>query len=188
MPFTLPVRSEMFGTLTRDQRLRREVEDVLLGSWALRDLYAEPRLSRLEPRGLGLPDPLTSDLVVLRSALLPSLVDAVRHNLDAGARDVALFEMARVYLPVPGELPDERWHLAGSSPVGSLGRRGSSRRCSRASRRRRQLERATEPLLHPGKAARIESGWVARSIRRPWPGGARSSSTSPRSSSASPTR
>jgi phenylalanyl-tRNA synthetase beta chain len=31
VPFTLPVRSEMFGALTRDQRLRREVEDVLLG-------------------------------------------------------------------------------------------------------------------------------------------------------------
>ena len=32
VPFTLPLRSAMFGRLTKDQRLRRLVEDVLVGA------------------------------------------------------------------------------------------------------------------------------------------------------------
>ncbi|HWQ02080.1 MAG TPA: phenylalanine--tRNA ligase subunit beta, partial [Gaiellaceae bacterium] len=160
VPFTLPVRSEMFGTLTRDQRLRREVEDVLLGC-GLSETYTPSLVSPgASPGGLGLPAPLTADLAVLRSALLPSLVDAVRHNLDAGARDVALFEIARVYLPVAGELPDERWHVGGILSGGFARVKGVVETLLEALHVEAEFERTIEPFLHPGKAARIDSGWL----------------------------
>ena len=43
VPFTLPARRAMFGTLTREQQLRRRVEDTLVGPRLRRDLHAEPR-------------------------------------------------------------------------------------------------------------------------------------------------
>jgi phenylalanyl-tRNA synthetase beta chain len=48
---------------------------------------------------------------VLRSTLLPSLLEAVRLNLNAGNDDVALFEIARVYAPSGEQLPEERWNV-----------------------------------------------------------------------------
>ena len=43
IPFTLPLRSAMSGRLSQDQRLRRLVEDVLVGAGLLRGLHAQPR-------------------------------------------------------------------------------------------------------------------------------------------------
>src|SRR5207247_3034192 len=40
-----------------------------------------------------------------------SLVEAARRNSELGAEDIALFEVARVYLPGPA-LPDEQTHVA----------------------------------------------------------------------------
>src|SRR6185503_19894313 len=45
----------------------------------------------------------------MRPTLLPGLLDAARHNLNQGTRDVALFELGRVFRAgESGQLPDER--------------------------------------------------------------------------------
>jgi phenylalanyl-tRNA synthetase beta chain len=112
VPFTLPLRRSMVGRLTPAQRLRRLVEDVLVGcgfseayTWSLvpEDTAAE---------AVPLEEPLSAEQAVLRPALLPSLVEAVESNLNAGNEDVSLFEIARVYLPSGEQLPEERWHMA----------------------------------------------------------------------------
>ena len=74
-----------------------------------------------------LPEPISVELTALRTSLLPSLIEAARRNIDAGARRIALFEIARVYLP-GGELPDERVRVAGIAEGGFLHIKGSSRR------------------------------------------------------------
>jgi len=62
--------------------------------------------------------PLVSSTPVLRRAdrlrqsLIPSLFEARRNNEAVGNSDVQLFEIARVYLPKPGSLPDEDLMLA----------------------------------------------------------------------------
>src|SRR5207302_1147860 len=61
---------------------------------------------------LRLPEPITVELGVLRTTLLPSLVDAARRNAELGNDRIALFEIARVYEPSGGALPIERPHLA----------------------------------------------------------------------------
>jgi phenylalanyl-tRNA synthetase beta chain len=160
VPFTLPVRRELFGSLTRDQRLRREVEDVLLGC-GLSEAYTPSLVPAEESaEGLRLPVPLTADHAGLRTELRPSLVRAVRRNLDAGAREVALFEIARVYLPSLDDLPDERWRV-GAILTGSYARvKGVVETLLEALHVPGGFERAREPFLHPGKAARIEAGWL----------------------------
>src|SRR5258707_15742823 len=61
---------------------------------------------------LELHEPLSSQQRVLRTTLAVGLLGAARHNLDMGNDDVALFELAHVYLP-PGPVPEERWRLGG---------------------------------------------------------------------------
>ena len=61
-----------------------------------------------------LDNPLREELSVLRTRLLPGLVELLRQNLSHGQTDIRLFEVGEVFLPsAPGEqLPTERTHVA----------------------------------------------------------------------------
>src|SRR5262249_11843914 len=120
VPFTLPARREMFGTLTREQQLRRRVEDTLVGL-GVAETYTPPLVPAASDRDppWRRPEPISVELTALRTTLLPSLVEAARRNVDAGARRIALFEVARVYL-AGGELPEERVRVAGIAEGGFL--------------------------------------------------------------------
>jgi phenylalanyl-tRNA synthetase beta chain len=59
---------------------------------------------------LALHNYLSTDISVLRTALLPSLLDTARSTLRNRER-VAIFEIARVYLPPLNPLPTERMRL-----------------------------------------------------------------------------
>jgi phenylalanyl-tRNA synthetase beta chain len=160
VPFTLPLRTAMFGRLTKEQRLRRTVEDVLVGcgfseayNWSLVPEDDDPAAIRL-------PEPLSADQAVLRTTLRRGLIESAQRNVDAGADDVALFEIARVYLPTGGKLPEERWHLGGIALGGFARAKGALETLHETLKVPLQVEPAQEPFLHPGKAARIGSGWV----------------------------
>jgi phenylalanyl-tRNA synthetase beta chain len=60
--------------------------------------------------GLALHNFLSTDISVLRTTLLPSLLDTARATLRNRER-VAIFEIARVYLPPLNPLPTERMRL-----------------------------------------------------------------------------
>jgi phenylalanyl-tRNA synthetase beta chain len=155
VPFTLPERRAMFGTLSREQQLRRRVEDVLVGLGFV-ETYT-PSLRPEDESTWALPEPITVELTTLRTALLPSLVEAVRRNVDAGARSIALFEIARVYLS-DGELPEERTHVAGIAEGGFSRVKGVVETVYAALKAELEVERAQDPLFHPGKAARTAAG------------------------------
>ncbi len=63
---------------------------------------------------LGLPDalclanPMTPDQEILRTSLLPSLLECVANNLRPDEPGLRLFEIGRVYLPRQADLPVER--------------------------------------------------------------------------------
>jgi phenylalanyl-tRNA synthetase beta chain len=125
VPFTLPLRREMFGRLSLEQRLRRRVEDVLVGAgfseaytWSL--VAADP-----EPQALRLPDPLSGEHAVLRTTLQDGLVASAAHNVDMGNAGIRLFEIARVYLPSGEELPNERWRVGGIAQGGFAAAKGA---------------------------------------------------------------
>ena len=61
-------------------------------------------------KGLALHNYLSTDISVLRTALLPSLLDTARSTLRNRER-VAILEIARVYLPPLNPLPTERMRL-----------------------------------------------------------------------------
>jgi phenylalanyl-tRNA synthetase beta chain len=156
VPFTLPRREAMFGRLSRPQRLRRLVEDALVGAG-----YAEAYTPTFVAEGdLRLPEPLSAEAAALRTVLYASLLDPAGRNADAGADDVALFEVARVYRRAGEQLPEEHWHVAGIADGGFAEAKWAVEQIYSALGVEPVYERTSEPFLHPGKAARTAEGWL----------------------------
>jgi phenylalanyl-tRNA synthetase beta chain len=156
VPFTLPRREAMFGRLTWEQRLRRQVEDVLVGAG-----YAEVYTPSFVAEGdLRLPEPLSAEAAALRTVLYASLLEPARRNADTGEEAVALFEIARVYRDVGEDLPEERWHVAGVADGGFAEAKWAVEQIYSALGVEPAYERTSEPWLHPGKSAKTTEGWL----------------------------
>ncbi len=160
IPHTMPLRRHVQGRLTKEQRLRRVVEDTLVGAglseaytWSL--VAADPTVEAIR-----LENPMTSDQAILRTTLVPGLVEAARTGLDAGASDVALFEIARVYLPSGEQLPDERWRVGGVVAGSYEVIKGVLEALYAELQLELRVARGQHSLLHPGKAATTDAGWL----------------------------
>jgi phenylalanyl-tRNA synthetase beta chain len=156
----MPLRRHVQGRLTKEQRIRRLVEDVLVGAgcseaytWSL--VPWDPH-----PDAIRLPDPMTSDQALLRTTLVPGLVQAAQTALDVGAEDIRLFEIARVYYPSGEQLPDEEWHVGVVVEGGFEQAKGVLETLYRALHVELRVRRGSHALLHPGKAAEIDGGWL----------------------------
>jgi phenylalanyl-tRNA synthetase beta chain len=160
VPFTLPLRREMGGRLSREQRLQRVVEEVLVGC-GLSEAYTTSLVAD-DPSSdaLRLPTPLTAEHAILRTTLLTGLVETAARNLDAGNDDVALFEIAHVYIPPAQPRPREPRHVAGLLQGGFFRAKGIVEALYDALHVEARFERTQHPFLHPGKAAATEDGVV----------------------------
>ena len=187
VPFTYPLRREMFGSLTRNQRFQRRVEDVSVRVRLLGGLHALTRRAGSRPGGAAPAGAHQRELAVLRTSLLPSLVAAARRNVELGTgTDRSL--RARARLPAVGRpLPDRRWHpVAASRRAASPSPRASWRALRRARDFEAPFRAAPHELFHrvAVRGARTGAGWVgdAARPRAAWRvSGAASSSTSTRS-------
>ncbi|RJK96701.1 phenylalanine--tRNA ligase subunit beta [Vallicoccus soli] len=113
LPSRLPAAPAGRG-LTEDQRLRRRV-GRLLATAGLVEAPSYPFVAESAADRLGLPaddarrhalrlaNPLSDEAPLLRTTLLPGLLDALRRNSGRGAHDVALFEVGTVFRPRPGQ-------------------------------------------------------------------------------------
>ncbi len=180
LPVTLPARHEAVGGLSPAQRLRRTIEDYLRGrglseavnfSFISPDAVRRLRLDQDATRGrvLSLANPLSEDQSVMRTSLLPGLLDVNRHNVARDIEDVRLFETGRVfYSKGPYELPDERLHLAvvvsgdfvpallapGCPARRLLRRQGAAGRAARPARRTVAPDRRGTAIPPPGTSGR----------------------------------
>jgi phenylalanyl-tRNA synthetase beta chain len=159
VPFTLPMRREMFGALTPVQRLRRRIENLLVGLGLSETYTPSLRHDDANPQAWRLPEPISAEFAVLRTSLLPSLVEAAARNVELGAERVGLFEVARVYLP-NGELPTEETHVAAIVDGGWGRAKGIVDALYAALKAEPAFERADHDLLHPGKSAATPAGVV----------------------------
>ena len=130
-------------------------------------------------------NPIASQLSVMRSGLIGSLIEVLRHNLNRRADRVRIFEVGRVFLrdasvaagemsiagiaqPVKlgalayGMVADEQWAEAGR-PVDYFDVKGDLE--ALFAPRVARFVRAEHPAFHPGRSARIELdgkavGWL----------------------------
>ena len=159
VPATMPLRREITGMLTREQRLRRLVEDVLVGAgfyeaytWSL----VRPGDSRIE-----LAEPYSAEMASLRTSLEHGLIESAERNRNAGVERIALFELARVYLPSSDELPDEPWHVAGIVDGGFFVAKGALETLYRALH--------LEPSFDPGpERSAVTAEGVVRELAGGW--------------------
>jgi phenylalanyl-tRNA synthetase beta chain len=165
---TLPPGVRVGGGLTRYQRSRRQVREILSGA-GLNEGWTTTFLAPGDLERAGLPgkaveveNPLDASESLLRTALLPGLLKAVRFNADRQETDVRLFEIGHVFdLPDPSgeQVPREREDLAvivaGSGADALVATRlwrvlaGALRLADM------KLEAGEVPGFHPTRAARI---------------------------------
>ncbi len=112
-------------------------------------------------------NPLSEEWVYMRDRVFPSLVQNAVTNINRNQRDVALFEVAKVFKPKEDALPDEILHIAflltGKVPediyrsrnVDFYDLKGVVESLLDYLRLSYSFERATEPFLHPGRSALV---------------------------------
>lgn len=125
IPTTLPMVPMSFPEADPVRSLRRQVVRTMtaLGFHeAINYSFVSPQ--HFDMLGLAAEDqlrttvtllnPLAEDQSVMRTLLLPGLLENLRRNLNHQVSDVRLFEIGKVYHPQEGqELPNEEWRLAG---------------------------------------------------------------------------
>lgn len=97
------------------RRLREAAADLgLLEAINLSFLApADLERARVSTDAVVLANPLSEERAVMRTSLLPGLVEAVAHARRRQVRTVSLFELARTFRPVPDSpLPEETLELA----------------------------------------------------------------------------
>ena len=183
VPVELPRIPPGIGGLTREQQIRRRIEDHLAGV-GLREVST---ISLVDPDvraayhldgtdSIVLRNPLSADLSELRTSLIPSLVEVIRRNRSVGERDVQIFEIGRSYRPggdgglaieesklgiaIAGHLGGEEWTGAGapadfSTLVGIVD--GLLARLGVDATR---VAETGVAQLHPGRAAALQAGSV----------------------------
>lgn len=57
-------------------------------------------------------NPISSETEYLRDNLWPNLLEVAAKNIKQGFKDIAIFEIGKVYSPKIGELPNEVYHLS----------------------------------------------------------------------------
>ena len=104
---------------TREQKLTGAVKEVMTAS----GLYEAITYSFVSPKvfnNINLPmghklrktvvvsNPLGEDFSVMRTTIIPSMLDCLGKNYSKDNKEVGLFEVAKAYFPVDVVLPDER--------------------------------------------------------------------------------
>ncbi|MDQ0287435.1 phenylalanyl-tRNA synthetase beta chain [Desulfofundulus luciae] len=184
VPATLPFGATTRGARTREQSLLKRLKEVLVECGltevvtysfvnpAVFDRFKVPQDSPLR-HTLKLQNPLSVEQSVMRTMLLPGLLEVLERNFNRRVTSGAIFEVGRVFLPQGGEaLPEERPMLAAAAM--GQGAAGWNRPATpldfyylkgvlevlaaKLGLPGLTFEREKEnPAFHPGRAARIKA-------------------------------
>lgn len=123
-----------------------------------------------ERRCLTLQNPLYEDRSTLRTTVLPTMLDVLQYNANRQIRDLGIFEMGHVFLPVEGQqLPSEPRRLgialmgnqaplswnSGERPADFFVLKGEIEHLLHDLNVSWTVERSAHPALHPGRQAQI---------------------------------
>jgi phenylalanyl-tRNA synthetase beta chain len=164
---TVPLSPEV-GRLTRYQRDRRRVREILAGA-GLSEAWTTAFLGPADLKKTGLPseavrvtNPLDQAEPLLRPSLLPGLLRALATNTRHQNPDVRLFEIGHVFgPPAPGDLlPAEREMVAVAlaGDDGAEAKRVWDVLCEALALEHAAIDAAERPGLHPTRSARLVAG------------------------------
>lgn len=124
IPATMPLASVVSESLGQHQSLQKLVRNHFVASgmnevvnFSFISADATARLlEKDDPRcnSIKLCNPIAAELAVMRTSLLPGLLDTASRNISFRSLDLRLFEMRRIYQAVDGEeMPEESIFCAG---------------------------------------------------------------------------
>jgi phenylalanyl-tRNA synthetase beta chain len=122
IPVTLPGGVVAMPRPTLPVRLGREAKEILLGQGFFEVVTYSFQSERLKGMlgdqdsisSLYLANPLSEEQALMRTSLLPGLLESVRRNALKQNLDVRLFELAKIFVPQTGaDLPREEEWLVG---------------------------------------------------------------------------
>lgn len=125
IPVTSPAAAVVAAPFDPHQRARQEVKDLLAGvgffevinySFISIDALKKLRYPALEREldPVRLKNPLSDEQAVMRTSLVPGLLQNARHNFDHRNENVRIFELSKVFLPRKEDLLcNEPHHVAG---------------------------------------------------------------------------
>ncbi len=126
IPVTMPIARISSDRPSRHQQLEKRVRNILIDqgmneiiNFSFTDPGAAGKLMLGEddPRRIAikLTNPLVDEQSVMRTSLLPGLLETVARNMNFRSLDLKLFEMRRVYMPVANEdMPLEPLFIVGA--------------------------------------------------------------------------
>lgn len=123
LPTTLPMVPMTFSEQDGLRELRKKVAEILtaLGFYeAINYSFVAPQHHDLlglaaddaRRQSVHLLNPLAEDQSVLRTTLLPGLLENLRRNINHQSHDVRLFEVGKVFHPQGSDQPEEPFRLA----------------------------------------------------------------------------
>lgn len=125
IPTTLPGGVYIQGGLTDMQLLRRNIRNLLESS-GLQEVitytFTNSRLQRIvqgladEIKPISLAMPLSEDKQILRTTLVPNLLEAAKYNINRRIPDVSIYEMGAAFITKEdflSKLPEEKLIIAG---------------------------------------------------------------------------
>jgi phenylalanyl-tRNA synthetase beta chain len=186
VPLTLPQASVLSELPSKSQRLTLRVKDLLVSqglSEVINYSFVAPASCEkillpaddFRRKGVALLNPISDELSVMRTTLLPGLLETAVKNINFRTLDLRIFEMRRIYIPSEkNELPDEPLYLSAlltckRDPEGWNQAKGdldffdvkglvesilADLNVPRVSYSAQDLD----PYYHPGKACRIMAG------------------------------
>ncbi|OGU17816.1 MAG: phenylalanine--tRNA ligase subunit beta [Geobacteraceae bacterium GWC2_53_11] len=126
IPATMPVARVVSDRPTRHQEIEKQLRNLLVNngmteiinfSFTAPEAAGKLLLNDNDPRRLAirLANPLVDEQSVMRTTLLPGLLETTAKNMSFRSLDLKLFEMRRVYLPGEGEdMPHEPLCIVGA--------------------------------------------------------------------------
>lgn len=183
IPSTLPRGAMIMGRPSRSRRLMARIRDSLVAC-GLQEVitfsFMNPRrFDELNIPGddsrrhtVRLKNPLTEEQEVMRTTLVPGMLQVLEYNFNRQVENVLLFELGKVYMPLPGKeklprekdmlafclsgkTPEENWHIP-SRPVDFYNLKGITEALFEDLGIEGCCWRAEElPLLHPTRGAGV---------------------------------
>jgi phenylalanyl-tRNA synthetase beta chain len=182
LPTTPPLAPIVASPVTESRRSRFAVRRALAGLGYqetinfsfVEDAWERDLAGNVDP--IRLLNPIASPLGVMRSSLIGSLLQVLRHNLDRKAERVRVFEIGRVFLRdasvattdttvrgvsqpmrvaglVYGDVEGLQWGRKGVGPSDFFDLKGDVQ--SLLMPLQPQFQTATHPALHPGRCASV---------------------------------
>ncbi|MGV8075364.1 MAG: phenylalanine--tRNA ligase subunit beta [Syntrophobacteraceae bacterium] len=125
IPVTVPEANVSAAELDPHMTARLDVKNILLGAGffevinysflsqgSLEKLGLTPEDPRLHP--IRIKNPLSEEQAVMRTSLIPGLLQTAAFNLDRRNENIKIFELSKVFLPKKGDpLPSEPHSFAG---------------------------------------------------------------------------